>query len=191
MDQKLTEQPSEVTTRPETAQNNKFQDLAELDAKIPKNMMMTYQGKPYVLKSGLEFKASQVFGIGKYSLTTEIVERTEERIVVKASLLTPSREIFINYGEVNKFNTNKLMFNNALHLAVTRAECRVLRMATACGYVSFEEIEGQDSVKEIPVSETDNKPATDAQKQTIETLKGEVKKDMNQAEAKAEIARLL
>lgn len=83
------------------------------------------------------------------------------------------------------------MFNNALHLAVTRAECRVLRMATACGYVSFEEIEGQDSVKEIPVSETDNKPATDAQKQTIETLKGEVKKDMNQAEAKAEIARLL
>lgn len=140
---------------------NKFTDLAALDAKIPQNMMMLYQGKPYILKAGLEYKATQVFGIGGYSLETDIVERTDTRIVVKATLTLPTGMKYSNYGEANKMNVNNLMLKDMLHLATTRAECRVLRMATACGYVSAEEMSiDNEQVQSLP---TGKEKPTEAQ----------------------------
>ena len=170
---------------------NKFQDLAELDARIPPNMMMKYQGKDYVLKAGLEFKASQVFGIGKYGIDMEIVEKSVDKIIIKAILTTPSGMKFVNFGECNKLNTPPTMAKYALHLAATRAECRVLRSATACGYVAWEEMETSDQIKEIPVGEHDSELATEAQRKTLMGLgAGELKDNLTQAEAKAQIAEL-
>lgn len=151
------------------ADDKKFQDLAILDSRIPPNMMMVYQGKDYILKAGLEYKASQVFGTGKYGLDIEIIERTDIRIVVKATLTTPAGMKFVNFGECNKLNTPTAMSKYALHLAITRAECRVLRMATACGYVAYEEMDTAGE-KEIPADPKDGEPATMAQLSTIKSL---------------------
>lgn len=151
--------------------DNKFQDLAVLDSRIPPNMIMKYQGKDYILKSGLEYKASQVFGTGKYGIDMEIIERTADRIIIKATLTTPAGMKFVNFGECNKLNTPVAMSKYALHLAATRAECRVLRSATACGYVAYEELDSSEALpKELPKSEHDEEPATAAQKSTIKSL---------------------
>lgn len=145
-----------------------FSDLAALDARIPANMLMQYQGKPYILKAGLEYKASQVFGVGGYSLETEIVERTDTRIVVKSTMTLPSGIKYSNYGEANKMNVNSMMAKDALHLAVTRAECRVLRMATACGYVSAEEMDIEhNQVQQMP---TGNEKPTEAQIKALQAM---------------------
>lgn len=165
----------------------KYQDLAELDARIPRNMMMEYQGKPYVLKSGLEWKASQLFGLGKWSLTTTIEERTDDRIVVKAVLELEGGIQYSNFGEANRFNTNRMMFANALHLATTRAECRVLRMATASG-VAYEEMEGSaESPRQVPVTDDDEKTPTELQIQVLRA-NGVNEIPKTQREAKEKIA---
>jgi hypothetical protein len=150
--------------------DKKFQDLAVLDSRIPPNMMMKYQGKDYILKAGLEYKASQVFGTGKYGIDMEIIERTDIRIVIKATLTTPAGMKFVNFGECNKLNTPAAMSKYALHLAATRAECRVLRSATACGYVAYEEMDAVEMPKELPKSEHDGEPATPAQLETLKKL---------------------
>lgn len=163
-----------------TTTTDKFQDLATLDSKIPPNFMMNYQGKPYILKAGLEWKAAQVFGVGDYSLETEVIERSKEdmRIVVKATLTTPSGAKYSNYGEVNNKNINSMMAPHALHLAVTRAECRVLRMATACGYVSAEEMTEYGGEKDIAGVEL---PPTPEQAQTLLDRGLEVPKTQEEA----------
>jgi hypothetical protein len=173
-----------------TKPTEKFTDLAELDARIPPNMMMKYQGKDYILKAGLEYKASQVFGPGKYSIHMEIVDRTDDRIVVKATMIIVDGGTFENFGECNKLNTPPNMAKYALHLATTRAECRVLRMATACGYVAFEEMETTNGDKEIVADENDGKPATAQQLAVLKGLgaKDEEIADLTQGQAKQNIA---
>lgn len=171
----------------------KVQDLADSDKKIPRNLIMNYQGKPYVLKAGLEFKANLLFKGGSWGVTTEIVERKEGYVLAKAIFKTKDGVEFSNYGEASKNNVqNTMMHKYLLHLAVTRAECRVLRMATASAYVSAEEMEWYgENGKQLPSNDKDNEPITPAQSQTIKKLGGEVKKDMTQREAKQKIAELV
>lgn len=161
----------------------KFADANQLDKKIPKDLLMLYQNKWYILKAGLEWKANYLFGGGNYGVTTELLENSPDRALAKAIFTTKAGIQFSNYGEASKANvTNPQMHKYLLHLAITRAECRVLRMATACGYTSVEEMD-MNGEKQIPTSETDNQPATPAQLKTLETLGvKEVPKD--QAEAK-------
>lgn len=152
-------------------------DLAEMDTKVPGQFIISYKGKPYIVKAGLEWKAAQVFGIGGYSLTTNVEFRDNDRITVKAEMNINDGGQFSNYGEVNRQNTTPEMYKNALHLAATRAECRVLRMATACGYVAYEEMEGERA--ETTPGEDDNKAPTGAQMAIIKNLLEKVPKDQD------------
>lgn len=162
-----------------------FGDANKLDKKIPANLLMKYQGNWYILKAGLEWKANYLFGGGNYGVTTEIVEKTPDCVIAKATFTTKSGLQFSNYGEASKLNvTNPQMHKYLLHLAITRAECRVLRMATACGYTSVEEMDmGGDDIR-VKEQQDDNEPMTDAQKQTIKALKGETTKSMTRGEAR-------
>lgn len=169
--------------------SEKFKDLAELDARIPPNFMMKYQGKDYILKAGLEYKATQVFGVGKYGIEMDIVERDDNRIVVKATLTTPLGMKFVNFGECNKLNTPPTMSKYALHLAATRAECRVLRSATACGYVAYEEMDTPE-VKEITSMADDNEVATDIQIEALKTMGGTPKEGITRREVRLAIDEL-
>lgn len=167
-----------------------FEDANKLDKKIPSNLLMKYQGNWYILKAGLEWKANYLYGGGNYGVTTEIVEKTPDMVLAKATFTTKNGLQFSNYGEASKANvTNSQMHKYLLHLAVTRAECRVLRMATACGYTSIEEMD-MGSEERIKEQVDDGEPATDAQKQTIKVLKGEITPDMTKADARRMIDAL-
>lgn len=167
---------------------SKFEDANKLDKRIPKDLLMQYQGKWYILKAGLEWKANLLFGGGQYGVTTEIVEKTGDHVLAKATMTTSGGMTFSNYGEASKLNVTPNMQKYMLHLAVTRAECRVLRMATACGYTTVEEMD-LTVEKTVPVGDDDDKPATKAQLMTIKSLGGK-KEDMTQYEAKKKIMEL-
>jgi len=118
-------------------------DANELDKKVPRNLIVKFGDNYYILKAGLEWKAMQLYGGGGYSLETEIIEKKDDYVLAKAVFTSKEGVKFSNFGEATFKNvTNPRMQPYLLHLAVTRAECRVLRMATACGYVSREEMVG-------------------------------------------------
>ena len=165
-----------------------FDDANLLGKMIPKELLMQYQGKWYILKAGLEWKANLLYRGGNYGVTTEIVERTQDYVLAKATFKTKDGVEFSNYGEASKLNvTNPQMHKYLLHLAVTRAECRVLRMATACGYTSVDEMD-MGGEKELPVGDHDNEKPTDAQVQALEAM-GVKEKPKDQKEAKELIAK--
>ena len=158
----------------ELKKSTKFADAHTLDKKIPRDLLMKYQGKWYILKAGLEWKANLLFKGGTWGVTTEIIERKPDYVLAKAVFKTKDGIEFSNYGEASKANvTNPQMHRYMLHLAVTRAECRVLRMATACGYTSVEEMDLTN--KQIPTSEHDDEPASTMQLEMIKKLGGDTK----------------
>ena len=156
--------------------------------------IMKYQGQYYILFAGLLWKLNKLYGTGNYGITTEIIERSPEYILVKATLKLSTGMEFSNFGESSNLNvTNPMMKKYMLHLAVTRAIARVARVACASGYASYEEIllgnNGEN--KEIPVSENDHLPASQSQLDVIEKMGGKTKKEMTQREAKETIAILV
>jgi len=120
------------------------EDANALDKKVPRNLIIKFGENYFILKAGLEWKAMQLYGGGGYSLETEIVEKKDDYVLAKAVFTTKDGAVkYSNFGEASFKNvTNPKMHGYLLHLAVTRAECRTLRMATACGYVSREEMVG-------------------------------------------------
>lgn len=146
------------------------------DEKIPRNLILMYDKTPYIQKAGLEWKANKLFGVNGYSVETEIITMDFEKnnFVVKGiftDLTNGSKRT--NFGHAYPGNANSMMQKNLLHLASTRAECRVLRMATACGYASVDEvltINGDKKVGELPKGD---EPATEEQKSTIINLSKE------------------
>ena len=118
-------------------------DANLLDKKVPRNLIIKFGENYFILKAGLEWKAMQLYGGGGYSLETEIVERKDGYVLAKATFTSKDGAKYSNFGEASFKNViNPKMHGYLLHLAVTRAECRALRMATACGYVSREEMVG-------------------------------------------------
>lgn len=174
-------------------QNLEFSDAHKLDKKIPQELLMKYQGKWYILKAGLEWKANHLFGGGNYGVTTDLITNSNDAVLAKATFKTKGGVEFSNYGEASKANvSNPAMHKYLLHLAITRAECRVLRMATACGYTSVEEMDMDNGVKELPATAHDGDPATEAQKATLVKLGGVIDPpNMTQAQVKAAIDKQL
>lgn len=145
----------------------KVRDANLLDKKVPTNLIVKFGESFYILKAGLEWKAMQLYGGGGYSLETEIIEKSEKYVLAKAVFTTKDGSVkYSNFGEASTLNvTNPKMHGYLLHLAVTRAECRALRMATACGYVSREEMVGSSFNESLNLPEP----------KTVETTKGVVK----------------
>lgn len=164
-------------------------DAHETDKKIPKDLIIMYQGKPYATKAALEWKAMYLYGGGTFGVTTAIVERQKDYVLASATFKTKDGIEYSNFGEASTLNvTNPMMLKHLLHLAVTRAECRVLRMVTACAYASVEEMDiGGNGEKTIPVSENDEKEPTAQQLAVLKGMKIETV-PKTQKEAKQLIA---
>ena len=164
-------------------------DANEADKKIPKDLVIIYQGKPYATKSALEWKAMYLYGGGNFGVTTEIIERQKDYVLAKATMKTKDGLEYSNFGEASLQNvTNSMMHKYLLHLAVTRAECRVLRMATACAYASIEEMDTNGDDKAIPISPDDAKLATADQLSAAKSMGKKVPAGATQAEIKKIIA---
>ncbi len=153
-------------------------DTNALDKKVPRNLIVKFGEGYYILKAGLEWKAMQLYGGGGYSLETEIVERKEGYVLAKATFTSKDGTKYSNFGEASFKNViNPKMQPYLLHLAVTRAECRTLRMATACGYVSKEEMVGGNFNESLDLPEP--KP--------IEKTQGTVKSSIDIANLRKEL----
>lgn len=150
--------------------------ISESDKKIPRSLIIDYQGTPYILKAGLEWKANDLFGGAGYSLTLRLIPElsdfeNETRFVVEALLtVLENGAKYTNFGQATSKNTNKLMQSQLLHLASTRAECRVLRMATACGYASYDEVKTISNPKKDIAIENGDAPASAGQIATIKAM---------------------
>lgn len=145
------------------------------DDRIPRNLILMYGDVPYIQKAGLEWKATKLFG--KYSLELEPVTIDfEKHVFVFKATMRVRKEVFVNYGQADTSNANSMMQKQLFHLAATRAECRVLRMATACGYASYDEVITQKTitagkeVKELAPQADDEQPIKDEQKATIRAM---------------------
>lgn len=154
----------------------KVEDASITDERIPRNLILMYGDTPYIMKAGLEWKANQLFGAAGYRLELDPIEMNykESIFVFKATLtVLKNQTVFTNYGEATVKNVNSRMHGQLLHLAATRAECRVLRMATATGYASYDEVMTMNEPEKTPQPtdpEKEIKPATSAQIETIKTL---------------------
>lgn len=160
-------------------------DAHESDKRIPRDLIITYQGKPYITRAGLAWKMNYLFGGGNWGINNEIVEKTADGVIVRSSLKLTTGVEFTNYGEANKQNvSNPAMLKHLLHLAVTRAENRVMRTATACGYTSIEEMDMEgERTKQVAALPDGDKPATAEQLKVLEGMGKEVKENMTQQEA--------
>lgn len=162
------------------------QDPSKLDKKIPRDLIIQYQGTHYILKAGLEWKANELFGGAGYSIHMQeiLMDHEKNHYIFKATLVVLENGVrYENYGEAKIANANSMMKNQLLHLAVTRAECRVLRMATACGYASYDEVRTTDEDKKTPVIVNGSKPASEAQIKTVKALGGEAEDGITRQEA--------
>jgi hypothetical protein len=151
----------------------KVEDANISDERIPRNLILMYGDQPYIQKAGLEWKANSLFGGAGYSIKTEIIEndRQGKYVLVKATLtVLKNGATYENFGEAHAGNVNSRMLSQLLHLAVTRAECRVLRMATACGYASYEEVATMPGSLHLGLPTPDSIAAKKAKK--AEQLKG-------------------
>lgn len=155
------------------------------DKKIPRELIIKYGDTHYILKAGLEWKATKLFGLGGYSIILKMLDDPAKhdpnkllvaRVLFKATLtILETGAKFVNFGEASTKNVNKMMVKQMLHLAATRAECRVLRMATACGYASFDEVKTTEENGDVNTNTTvegGDKPPTKAQLATIKTMGG-------------------
>jgi hypothetical protein len=173
----------------QTTQKEKF---ADSDKKIPRDLIISYQGKPYITKAGLEWKANYLFGGAGYSLklTPYTLDYSESRFIFEAHLtVLRNGTEYTNYGETTLKNTGPMMKDQLLHLAATRAECRVLRMATACGYASYDEVATVDQRAKFTL-ENGDEDATEGQKKTIKALGGELKEGATRQDASDTINQL-
>ena len=171
-DQQTIPTQTEESRSTRESKNGNFKDAAKLDKRIPRELLMKYQDKWYILKAGLEWKAAYLYGANKYGVETEIIDRKPDCVVAKATFRYTGGFPSSNFGEASKENvSNPRMHSQLLHLAVTRAECRVLRMVTACGYVSVEEMDfSNNGKKELPPSATDGEKITAAQLSELNRL---------------------
>jgi len=148
------------------------QDAHTLDKKIPKSLIIKFGESFHILKAGLEWKAMQLYGGGGYSLETEIVEKKDGYVLAKAVFTANTGIKFSNFGEATFKNvTNPKMQPHLLHLAVTRAECRALRMATACGYVSREEMVGTNFNESLNLPEPEKVEKIKGVKSSVDITK--------------------
>lgn len=181
-------------------------DASLSDDRIPRSLILMYGETPYIMKAGLEWKANQLFGGAGYSLELDPIQQDWEKkiFVFKATLTVLKNGVkYVNFGEADASNANSQMQKQLFHLAATRAECRVLRMATACGYASYEEVVLQGDVKtgeapkELEAQQDDQLKIKDEQVETIysmEEKKGLDHRDtsgMTRGEARAYIDELL
>lgn len=175
------------------------EEYSDSDKRIPRNLILQYgSGKDktyYVTKAGLEWKANELFGGAGYSIDIEPIETDREKgiFVYKATLIVLENGAkYVNFGEATLNNTNKMMASQLLHLAVTRAECRVLRMATACGYAAYDEVQTINDGKAKPEIKNGNKPATEGQIKTIKAMNEdfEVPEDFTKQDASDTINKL-
>ncbi|GEM_PF-580780 len=166
---------------PEKAQEHLAQQIralfAEFGLRPDLGHIIVMGDRPYVTKEGLIYyaqKSGQLAGI-----EVEIVERTQDFCLIKATVRTKDGGKYEAYGDADKNNTNRMVTPHLIRMAETRAVNRALRVAFPIGLTSYEELAEQDIlydpetgevIEEIRKSNNGNGHASDRQVNAIKTI---------------------
>ena len=144
---------------------------ADSKPKLNDQFIINIKGSEFVKYSGLLDLAHQK---GIQTLKVEPVQfPTKENgmeAICKATLESPENDIYIEWGDANPVNVNKMVINHILRIAATRAKARCLRDYTNIGMTCLEELGGDD------VIEPEVKPRKPSSQKTAQPAKpaGEV-----------------
>ncbi len=120
---------------------------------IPKNLMSTLHGKPYITKAGLLWLGKRSGVVSIKSLPIQWTWQNEQkRAVFKATVIMRDGGVYEAHGIAipdGQNVSNPMMYKFIDVFAETRAVNRALRMATNCGYVSIEETDGYTSTEDV------------------------------------------
>lgn len=127
--------------------------------KLDDRFIMSLQGKDFVKYAGLLDLAHQ---LGLCKLTVEPIQyATKENgneAICRAIAETANGEIFIDIGDANPNNTNRMIAQHLLRMASTRAKARVLRDLTNVGITALEELGEFEDDNEAPQNGGNKKP---------------------------------
>lgn len=117
--------------------------------KLDKQFITQFQGKDFVLYSGLLDLAHQK-GLRRISVEVEqFPTRDNENVAVcRACVESVSGEEFIEWGDANPKNVNSKIVAHILRMAATRAKARALRDFTNIGMTCMEELGGSDEFEQ-------------------------------------------
>ena len=123
--------------------SNTYPDTQTKAVTAPPNVqpkhIVKLQGKEFITHAGL---LECAHAAGLTSITTEIVERTPEQCIMKATVMMGTK-VFSAYGDADIKNVNSMIKLHMIRMAETRAVNRALRFATNIGMTSSDELGGK------------------------------------------------
>lgn len=134
-----------LNTDPEAIVQSRF--LEKHKARLDDRFMINLKGKDFVTYAGLLDLAHQM-GLARLEVE-EIQFPTKDNnheAIVKATAETISGRLFVDIGDANHSNTNKLIAQHVIRMASTRAKARVLRDLTNIGMTAIEELGDLDEI---------------------------------------------
>jgi hypothetical protein len=115
--------------------------------KLEERFIMTLKGKDFVVYAGLLDLAHQR---GLQSIMVDGLQYPTKdngfEAICKATVESRTGEVFVELGDANPKNTNKMIINHILRMAATRAKARALRDFTNIGMTCLEELGDLDEV---------------------------------------------
>ena len=119
--------------------------------KLDKQFLTQFQGKDFVLYSGLLDLAHQK-GIRRINVDVEQFPTSENGNVAicRATVESATGEEYIEWGDANPKNVNGKVVAHILRMAATRAKARALRDFTNIGMTCMEELGGTEEVATVP-----------------------------------------
>jgi len=121
--------------------------MAHEKSKLDKRFIMSVSGKDFVLYSGLLDLAHQK-GLKKISVSPEQFPCKDNGNVAicKAVVESVNGEVFVEWGDADQGNVNKMVIKHLLRMAATRAKARALRDFTNIGMTCLDELSDLDEV---------------------------------------------
>ena len=142
--------------------------LDRKQAKLDQRFIKNISGRDFVLYSGILDLAHQR---GLLKLSCEIIQYpcsdNGYEAVCKATAETKNGEVFVDIGDANKTNVNKMISVHILRMASTRAKARALRDLTNIGMTCLEELGDLKDVIGVDIAETKSAPQKAIPKQQV------------------------
>ncbi len=143
--------------------------------KLDKKFITQFQGKDFVLYSGLLDLAHQK---GILSLNVDVeqfpTKDNENVAICRATVESVTGEVYVEWGDANPKNVNRMVAAHIMRMAATRAKARVLRDFTNIGMTCMEELGSNDeadnskpaksTTRAKPTPRSKPKPKSTAQK---------------------------
>ncbi len=121
--------------------------------KLDDRFITNLKGKDFVLYAGLLDLGHQH---GLSSLEVELIQVPTAdngmEAICRATAITSSGQTFVDFGDANPKNCNKLIANHIIRMASTRAKARVLRDMSNIGMTALEEIGGDEEITTQPIA---------------------------------------